>query len=216
MKIIPLTGLSLLIAGSVLAGPAGRGADQKNRACDGPCRELPVATTTSLNLSESARAALRFQIDEERMAGDLYRALGQLHDARPFQNIPTAEDRHQSMLRDLASRAGVTVAADQPAGRYATAAVQERYDLLLARGRVSLTEALAVGALVEEQDIADLRTLAATTDSPDLKAVVSALEQASVHHLGAFVRNLRSQGVDYAAQVLTPAEVAKMTSRGRS
>jgi hypothetical protein len=98
------------------------------------------------------------------------------------------------------------------AGHFETPAVQARYDALLARGQTSLIEALKVGALVEEQDIADLRVLAAATDSPELKSAVTALEQASRHHLNAFVGNLRAREIDYAAQVLTPAEVAEITA----
>ena len=156
--------------------------------------------------------ALRFQIDEERMAGELYRALGEKQDVMPFKNIPRAEARHRQLLENLATRAGLIPAKPTTAGRYETPAIQARYDALLARGQVSLIEALKVGALVEEQDIADLRGLVATTDSPELKSVVTALERGSRHHLNAFVRNLRSRGVEYAAQVLTPAEVGELTA----
>jgi hypothetical protein len=171
-----------------------------------------------LTLSASAQEALRFQIDEERMAGELYRTFGEKHDVRPFKNIPRAEARHRELLENLATRAGLIPARPTTAGRYETPAIQARYDALLARGQVSLVEALKVGALVEEQDIADLRALVATTDNPELKSVVSALEQGSRHHLNAFVRNLRARGIDYVPQVLTPAEVAEITvaAPGRS
>jgi hypothetical protein len=54
--------------------------------------------------------------------------------------------------------------------------------------------------------------LAAATDSPELKSVVTALEQGSRHHLNALVRNLRARGIDYVAQVLSTAEVEAITA----
>lgn len=219
MKILTTTALILISASLLAARPADCGQGQGNgRGCgNGPTRDCPgvcavqAASTAPLALSASAMAALRFQIDEERMAGELYRAFGGKHDVMPFKNIPRAETRHRELLENLAMRAGLSPTGPTTAGRYETPAIQARHDALLARGQVSLIEALKAGALVEEQDIADLRALAATTDSPELKSVVTALERGSQHHLNAFVRNLRSRGVEYAAQVLTPAEVAELT-----
>jgi hypothetical protein len=220
MKILTMTVLVLISASLLAARPADRGQGRGNgRGCgNGPANDCPgvcavrAESTAPLTLSASAQEALRFQIDEERMAGELYQALGEKHDVPPFKNIPRAEARHRELLENLATRAGLTPARPTTAGRYETPAIQARHDALLARGQASLIEALKVGALVEEQDIADLRALVATTDNPELKSVVTALEQGSRHHLNAFVRNLRSRGVEYVAQVLTPAEVAELTT----
>lgn len=205
----------VLTAGALAARPAGRncGPGPGCGGCDGVCA-AQTGSTAPLVLDDAARAALRFQLDEERMAGELYVAFGKKHAARPFTNIPRAEARHREILQQLATRAGLTVAA-AAAGRYETAAIQARHDALWARGQASLIEALKVGALVEEQDIADLRALAATTDHPDLRAAVAVLERGSRHHLAAFVHNLRARGVDYEAQVLPPGELAQLISAGR-
>jgi hypothetical protein len=146
------------------------------------------------------------------MAGDIYLKLGEKWNIRPFINIPRAEARHQEMLRELARRAATEQDGALIAGQYHTAAVQVRYDSLLARGQTSLLEALRVGALVEEQDIADLRALAATTDNPDLKSVIAALERGSRHHLRAFVQNLRSRRAEYTPQALPAEAVAEIIS----
>ena len=213
-KIVTLTILFLLTAGVMAARPPGRGCGQGPGNGGGGACAVPSDPATPLVLGPAAQAALRFQLDEERMAGELYVALGEKHAVRPFRNIPRAEARHRELLQNLAVRAGWPAPAATVTGRYETAAIQARYDALLARGRGSVIEALQVGALVEEQDIADLRALAATTDQPDLLAVIAALERGSQHHLNAFVRNLRARGVDYEAQVLPPAEVARLTSAG--
>jgi len=210
MKILTTTALVLISASLLSARPAARGQGPGDN-CAGACA-IQTGSPAPLALGASAQAALRLQIDEERMAGELYRAFGEKWDARPFKNIPPAEARHQQLLDNLATRAGLAPAKTTTAGHFETPAIQARYDALLARGQTSLIEALKVGALIEEQDIADLRVLAATTDSAELKSVVSVLAQGSRHHLNAFVRNLRAREIDYVAQVLTPAEVAELTA----
>lgn len=139
----------------------------------------------TVELTPAAREALLFQIEEERMAEELYRELGKKWGARPFARIPQAEAHHAAMLRALAQRAGLAV-PEAVAGVFASAVIQERHDSLLARGLVSEAEALAVGAAVERQDIADLKTLIASTDSAELKQLAQALEAASERHLAAF------------------------------
>lgn len=206
-----LTAVLVLTAGVLAARPPGRGCGPgpgpgRNGVCP-----AQTGSTVPIVLGDTARAALKFQLEEERMAGELYLALGKKHAVRPFRNIPLAEARHRELMENLAVRAGLPAPAATATGRYETVALQARYDALLARGQTSLIEALKVGALVEEQDIADLRALAATTDHPDLLAAIGALERGSQHHLNAFVRNLRARGIDYEAQVLPPAEVARLT-----
>jgi hypothetical protein len=211
-KFAALTALFFVSTGLLAARPPGCGGGRGARdGCAGECAPIS-ASTEPLVLSDATRAALQYQLDEERMAGELYLTLGEKHAAQPFRNIPRAEARHRDLLANLATRAGLPVPVAPERGRFATAAIQARYDALLARGQASLTDALKVGALVEEQDIADLRALAATTDQPELKAAIAALERGSQHHLSAFVRNLRARGVDYEAQVLPPAEVSRLTA----
>ncbi len=195
---------------SALAGPPTAPGGPATVACDGPCAVLATATTP-VALGTAAQSALLFQIDEERMARELYTAFAEKWGLRPFQHIPQAEARHESILRQLATRAGLTVPA-AVAGRFAAAEVQQRYDALLALGLESADSALRAGAFVEEQDIADLRALLATSDSAELKQIVAALEQASGHHLGAFVRLLTARGVTYTPQVLAPDDFAKLSA----
>lgn len=177
--------LSLLFLGlaSALsaAGPQCRGG-----AAEGPCAAAE-GERNAVVLTPAAREALLFQIEEERMAQELYLALGRKWSARPFVRIPQAEAHHAAMLRALAVRAGLAV-PETVAGVFASPVIQERHDSLLARGLVSEAEALAVGAAVERQDIADLKTLIASTDSEELKRLAQALEAASERHLAAFTR----------------------------
>ena len=190
-------------------GP-GNGARQGNAAgtCTGTC-SVAATDTTPLVLSNEAQVALLFQIDEERMARELYTAFGAKWSLPPFANIPQAEARHEAVLRQLATRAGLTLPT-AAAGTFDSGEVQKRYNALLALGSESADSALRVGAYVEEVDIADLNTLSATTDSPALNIAATALKAASGHHLQAFVGVLATRGFTYTPQVLTTDEYQAM------
>lgn len=181
MKTIPcLPILFLALAVTAVAQPcSGRGAARGGTA---PCA---TASTAPLQLSAAASEALLFQIEEERMAREIYATLEQKWGLRPFRRIQRAEAHHEAVLRALATRGALTVPAAL-AGKFASPIVQQRYDELVARGLRSADEALAAAAVVEQQDIADLKTLIASTDSAELKAVAMALEAASERHLAAF------------------------------
>jgi hypothetical protein len=178
-------------------------------ACGAVCTAAPD-TTTSLTLSAEASAVLLFQIDEERMARELYTAFGAKWSLRPFANIPPSEARHEAVLRQLATRAGLALPT-AVAGQFDSAEVQSRYNALLALGNESADAALRVGAYVEEVDIADLNTLIASTDSAELKTSATALKTASGHHLSAFVGGLSARGITYAPQVLTADDFKTIT-----
>lgn len=191
----------------VLVFPGALAAGARPASCEAGGCQLAVADGGPLVLSAQAGEALRLQIEEERMAGELYRAWGKQWPLPPFANIPQAEARHAAALQQLAARAGIAIPTAQP-GRFATAEIQRRYDALLAQGLVSLPEALRTAALVEEQDIADLRVLMTRSDAPALRALATQLAQASGHHLAAFASQLsRRENSLYQAQILPAAEV---------
>jgi hypothetical protein len=224
MKIHSLVSPMILLAAATLlsAQPFGRGraggigAGQGSVLGQGQGACVAAgADTTPLALSPEAGRALLFQIDEERMARELYTALGAKWGLTPFTRIPQAEARHESVLRQLATRAGLALPT-AVAGRFDDPEVQKRYDALLALGLESADSALRVGAYVEEVDIADLNTLIATTDSTALKDTATALKTASGHHLTAFVGSLQARGITYAPQVLAAeAYQASLNAEGR-
>jgi hypothetical protein len=196
--------------GAMTNCPAGGAQD-----CTGPCA-VAAADTTPLVLGSEAQAALRFQIDEERMARELYTAFGEKWGLQPFKMIPQSEARHEALLRQLAVRAGV-IAPVATAGLFETEEVQLRFNALLALGLESADSALRAAAFVEEQDIADLDTLIAATDSTALKDAVTALRSASANHLRAFVGTLKARGVTYEPKLLKAEEFTALvnsTTRG--
>lgn len=154
----------------------------------------PEPEETSPQLSDEL-ATLQLLQEEERMARDLYRALGEKWPARQFENIPQSEQMHMEQLGQLLDNAGVPRAGDGlPAGTYAFAELQTRYDGWLERGLTSREEAFTVGIELEKQDIADLENARDAATDEALKATYSNLIEASQRHLQAFTRGLNGGG----------------------
>ena len=66
--------------------------------------------------------------------------------------------------------------------------LQSLYNDLIARGTTSLAEAMQVGILIEEKDIADLTVAMAAEDEADVISVYDRLLSGSENHLASFQR----------------------------
>jgi hypothetical protein len=168
---------------------------------DGSDLPAPVA-----ELSAADEAALLFMREEERLALDVYEVLAETWGLPIFSNIAEAEATHTDAVRVLLERYDLDdPVPSRDAGEYADAELQAAYDEFVALGTRSLEDALRVGAMIEELDIADLR--ARSADAPDVAQVFDNLERGSRNHLRAFVGQLEQRGFDHAATYLTQAEV---------
>jgi hypothetical protein len=166
-----------------------------------------VAPGSTLTADETS--SLTYMVEEEKLAHDLYVELGDAWDLRVFVNTAGAETQHVDEIRSLLDAYGVAdPTAGMGAGAFVNPTLQGLYDSLLAKGLTSSTDALEVGALVEETDIADLRDRTSTNVAID--QVFGQLETGSDNHLRAFTTNLDRLGVSYDAQVLSPADVARI------
>jgi rubrerythrin len=89
-------------------------------------------------------------------------------------------------------------------GVFTDPVLQELYNQLIIQGNQSLSDALKVGATIEEIDILDLETRLEQTDKPDIQRVYGNLLNGSMNHLRAFVSTLQRQtGEDYSSQYLS-------------
>lgn len=146
--------------------------------------EMPAAPV----YSEDAVASLRFMIQEEKLAGDLYVELYEQTGLEVFARIAGAEDRHMASLISQAERAGIDVSdlAALPVGSFLDAGLQATYAELLAVGSVSAEAALNVGRQVESADLADLAASLDEVAGTPLVGVYEHLQTASGRHLAAF------------------------------
>jgi len=151
---------------------------------------------------------LLFMREEEKLARDVYVTLYKKWGNPTFDNISEAENWHMQRMLDMIKLYGLTdpITTDTT-GVFQNSDLQALYDELVAKGSVSLEDALMVGAAIEEIDIDDLQKAIVKTDEETLKNAYGNLRNGSKNHLRAFVRQLNRLGVDYEAQHLSDTEV---------
>ena len=173
------------------------------------------ASTASQALTNAEVEGLKFMREEEKMARDVYRTLGDRWNLRSFSNINQAEQRHMDQVKTLMQSYGIAdpVVSDE-VGVFTNPQLAAMYTQLVQRGETSLPEALKVGALIEENDIKDLRDRLNATANPQIKATYGYLLQGSYNHLQAFVRQIERQGGSYTPQVLSQQELKTILDQG--
>jgi hypothetical protein len=106
-------------------------------------------------LSSSEAQSLAFTREEEKLARDVYVALGAKDPM--FSNISRSEQTHMDAVLTLLSRYGLPdPAAENARGEFEDATLQKLHDDLVLRGAPSTLAALQVGVAIEELDIRDI------------------------------------------------------------
>jgi hypothetical protein len=187
------------------------GVDVNSVEDDGYSTFQPIALNEAQNsqvyseLSEEEAAGLFFMREEEKLARDVYIRLYEQWGLPVFQNISQSEQAHTEAVKTLLDSYGLEdpVSIDE-VGVFTDSVLQELYNQLIIQGNQSLSDALKVGATIEEIDILDLETRLEQTDKPDIQRVYGNLLNGSMNHLRAFVSTLQRQtGEDYSSQYLS-------------
>ncbi len=167
-------------------------------------------------LTQAEADGLAYMREEEKLAHDVYMALGEKWDLPIFDNISRAETQHGAATLSLLEQYGLSdPAAGRPAGEFGDATLQQLYDSLTARGLQSLEDALRVGAEIEEIDILDLQANIEKTDQTTIRAVYENLLRGSENHLQAFSRTLeRQSGEEYRPQHVSQEAYGAQGGRG--
>lgn len=170
-----------------------------------PATAIAPQPTGVLNTEEAA--GLLYMREEEKLAHDVYLTLYEKWGTAVFQNIAGSEATHTEAVLTLIERYGLAdPAAGNDRGVFADLALQALYDQLIGQGSQSLSDALRVGAAIEEIDILDLEKRLSQTDQPDIILVYQNLTAGSQNHLRAFVSVLEQQtGETYQPQYLSQA-----------
>lgn len=150
----------------------------------GTCQTC-TATTTPLTAAQVEQ--LKFMREEEKLARDVYAYLFKKYGLRVFDRISDSEQRHFDALgRLLTAHSIADPAKDKKEGEFTNPKLQELYTTLIAKGDLSVKDALEVGVLVEETDIADLEEILDAETNTTLKRVYTNLLNGSLSHLDAF------------------------------
>ena len=155
-------------------------------------------------LSEAETDALTVMREEELLAHDVYVFLSELYTIPVFSNISRSELQHSNAIAGLLVKYSLPdIAADHQPGVFVNQDLQSLYNVLTAQGEISLTEALKVGATIEDLDIKDLMDLREAIDNQDIGIVFANLTKGSRNHLRSFSTLLSRRGVTYIPQFIS-------------
>lgn len=169
------------------------GGNGLGQGAGGEARELGthVASDTSQPLTTADADGLLFMREEEKLARDVYTALGDRYGLATFDTVAQSESRHMDSVKSLLDAYSLDdPAAGNDAGEFSDEELQTLYEDLMSQADDSLSAALRVAIAIEERDIADLEARIAATDRADLDAVYANLLRGSENHLRAFTNQL--------------------------
>ncbi len=149
-----------------------------------------VAITGPLSSAETE--SLIHMRQEEKLARDVYRTLGEKWNLPVFANISKAESRHMAAIGNLLARYNIPdPVANDVRGKFADQRFTKMYRDLVSSGTRSVSDSLRVGVQVEKLDITDLRANINATQQQDIRRVYQHLLKGSQQHLRAFTAQLR-------------------------
>jgi len=159
------------------------------------------------DLSEAEEAGLILMREEEKLARDVYMTLYEKWGQNTFQNIAKSEQTHTDTVKVLLDKYDIAdPVVSSEVGVFTAPEMQKLYNDLVAKGNVSLIEALTVGTIVEDLDISDLEKLLAETDNEDIQIAYQNLMKGSRNHLRAYVRQLERNGGEYTPQYISQSQ----------
>ena len=168
--------------------------------------QLTFLSGQAMPLNDQEEKQLLYLLEEEKLARDVYLALNEKWNHQVFNHIVASEERHFNSVKSVAKSYNLKIQSAlllNEHGRFQSPDLQRLYDELVNTGNQSMTDALKIGAKIEELDIKDLDEALAGTENPDLTTLYTRLRRASENHLRAFTKNLNNQGVIYLPIILT-------------
>ncbi len=156
-------------------------------------------------LSEQEINSLMHLREEEMLAYDVYTFLSGLYDIPIFRNIAKSEMIHTTRVKDLIDKYELEdPAVDHKSGVFKDEDIQELYDILTEKGKVSYKDAIVVGLTIEDLDINDLEmALENDVDNEDIVEVYNFLLMGSKNHMKAFYAHAKSNDIEYIPQYIS-------------
>jgi len=170
--------------------------------CENNGTETPLNDQQSTAIPLKDQEALLFMLEEEKLARDTYIYLDELWSVNQFSNIQISEQSHLDAVAKLLDGFGIEHTI-LPEGEFMNQEIQDLYDTFIEDGALNLTEALYVGATIEDLDIVDLEDYINATSHATIISVYERLQCGSRNHLRSFVSALENAGGTYIPQFLT-------------
>jgi hypothetical protein len=140
-------------------------------------------------VSSALQAKLKYMVEEEKLARDVYTVLAKTSAYPKFKNIANAEQFHLDQMSMVLADYGLWNATlTRAPGVFYNKELAALYKTLITKGQLSALEAIKVGIIIEEKDIADLTAMEKLITQDDIQFVVNYLKAGSQNHLAAFKR----------------------------
>lgn len=139
--------------------------------------------------SAALQSRLKYMVEEGKLAGDVYTVLAKSAAYPKFRNIANAEQFHLDQMSIVLENYGLwNPTLKRKPGVFFNTELSALYKTLIAKGQLSALDAIQVGIIIEEKDIADLTAMEALITQEDIQFVVNYLKAGSQNHLEAFKR----------------------------
>ncbi len=169
-------------------------------SCDKDDDDDPIENNCDLNTEQEE--GLLYMREEEKLARDVYNHLYGKWNLNVFKNIAKSEQEHMDALLAEVDVCKFDDSVLPEDGKFNNSHIQELYDALIAKGDISLKDALEVGATIEDVDIFDLDNFSTKTENETLLGIYSKLTCGSRNHMRAFIRQLENIGITYTPQFI--------------
>lgn len=157
-------------------------------------------------LTENDIADILFLLEEEKLARDVYLFSFEKYGSSIFNNISKSEQQHMNQVLNLINLYGLTSIASSEIGVFNNSELQNLYNSLIEKSSISLTEALKVGATIEDLDINDIEQMEHNTNNKDLLIILANLKCGSRNHLRNYISQLKTINEIYEPQFITIEE----------
>jgi hypothetical protein len=139
--------------------------------------------------SAALQSRLKYMVEEEKLARDVYTVLAKTAAYPRFKNIANAEQFHLDQMSMVLKDYGLwNPTLKRGPGVFYNKELSALYKTLITKGQLSALDAIQVGIIIEEKDIADLTAMEKLITQEDIQFVVNYLKAGSQNHLAAFKR----------------------------
>ncbi len=153
---------------------------------------------------------LLFIREEEKLARDVYLYSFDKYGVAIFGNISKSEQKHMDQVLILLNAYQLIDPASTERGVFTNQTLQNLYNDLIAQSDISLKDALAIGATIEDLDINDIEENIDRTIKVDILNVYDNLKCGSRNHLRNYMSQLVLNGGDYTPQYISLIEFTEI------
>jgi hypothetical protein len=172
-------------------------------SCDD--NESNNTVSDTISLTEEEKVGLLFMLEEEKLARDTYIYMNNLWSMNQFDNIKNSEQTHMNAIKTILDQNNIDYTI-LPEGQFDNENLQNLYNQFVIDGQVSSSNALQIGATIEDLDIVDLEDYINESTNQVLISTYQSLQCGSRNHLRSFVSAINNDESIYIPQFLTIEE----------